>query len=474
MFSSYRELVERVKSEQIETLDFKVTELSGRWKHLSVPASRMTEKLFRNGFGFDGSNYGYARVESSDMVFIPEWSTGFRDPFWETPTLSFLGTVHEIRPEGFVPYPGDSRVVLQKALDRMESEGVADRFVIGPEFEFHILDSVSYRNDMQASGFVLDAAEAEWHTHDEAGHLGARVPRKGGYHADAPQDLNRDLRAAMSAALERLGIAVKYHHHEVGGPGQHEIEVVPDDAARLGDGTMLVKYVVKNLARAWGKLATFMPKPFFGEAGNGMHVHMQLFKAGEPVFAGLGNAYAGLSETALHFMGGILTHTAALSGLASPGTNSYRRLVRGYEAPVAVAFAMGNRSAVIRIPGYAKAPEDRRFEFRSSDASCNPYLLYAALLAAGMDGIAKGIDPIAAGFGPLEKNIYEVADRSLELLPSSLEEALDALERDHDFLLAGGVFPESLIENWVSMKRLEARRVFEVPTPMEMALYLDC
>jgi len=278
----------------------------------------------------------------------------------------------------------------------------------------------------------------------------------------------------MSAALEKLGIAVKYHHHEVGGPGQHEIEVVPDDASRLGDGTMLVKYVVKNLARAWGKVATFMPKPFFGEAGNGMHVHMQLFKAGEPVFAGLGNAYAGLSETALHFMGGILTHTAALSGLASPGTNSYRRLIRGYEAPVAVAFAMGNRSAVIRIPGYAKAPEDRRFEFRSSDASCNPYLLYAALLAAGMDGIAQGIDPIAAGFGPLERNIYEVADGSLELLPSSLDEALDALERDHDFLLAGGVFPESLLENWVSMKRLEARRVFEVPTPMEMALYLDC
>jgi glutamine synthetase len=474
MFTSYRELVETVKSEKIETLDFKVTCLSGGWKHLSVPASRMTERLFTRGFGFDGSNYGYARIESSDMVFVPDWSTGFRDPFWETPTLSFLGTVHEIRPEGFVPYAGDSRVVLRRALERMESGGVADRFVIGPEFEFYILDRVSVRNDMQASGFALDACQAEWHAHDEEGRLGSRVPRKGGYHADAPQDINRDLRAAMAAALEKLGVAVKYHHHEVGGPGQHEIEVVPDDAGRLGDGTMLVKYVVKNLARAWGKVATFMPKPFFGEAGSGMHVHMQLFKGDLPVFAGSGNAYAGLSDTALRFMGGILSHSAALSGLASPGTNSYRRLVRGYEAPIAVAFATANRSAVIRIPGYARAPEERRFEFRSSDASCNPYLLYAALLAAGLDGVSRKIDPMSAGFGPLEENIYELGRETLELLPSSLDEALDALERDNGFLLEGGVFTESLLENWVSMKRKEARRVFEVPTPMEMALYLDC
>ncbi len=473
MFASYQELEAYVRNEGVEMLDFKVTEISGKWRHLSIPASRLSPKLFEKGFGFDGSNYGYAVIESSDMVFIPDVTTAFVDPFWERPTLSFLGGVYEIRPEGFRLFSGDSRSILRNALEVMRRETAADQFVIGPEFEFYIFDSVRHWNRMHEAGFAVDAEQAEWRTDDEEG-SGFQVPRKKGYHVDAPGDLRRDLRAEMAARVDGLGVKVKYHHHEVGGPGQHEIEVELGEAAHLADATMLVKYVIKNTAFEHGSTATFMPKPLFGEAGSGMHVHMQLFREGKSLFAGPDTNYAGLSDLALAFMGGILAHTPALMALGGPSTNSYRRLVRGYEAPIAIAFATGNRSAVIRVPGYAKDPESRRFEFRSGDATCNPYLFYAALLLAGLDGVRRSLDPVQEGFGPLEKNIYEVAGHELKLLPASLDEALDALLADGDFLTADGVFSRTFLEHWVTLKRREAKAVAERPTPQEFDLYYDC
>ena len=475
MFTSFEELQRYVESEGVETLDFKVTQLSGSWRHLSVPASALSEKLFTRGFGFDGSNYGYATIEASDMVFIPDFRTAFVDPFWSRKTLSFLGTVHEILPDGFRPYAGDSRAILDRALAALRSTGCADSFFVGPEYEFYILDSVSYWNELNRSGFEVDSLQAEWRSNDEDG-LGLAVRRKGGYHLDAPSDASRDLRADMAAAIDELGIPVKYHHHEVGGPGQQEIEVAMGEAKFLADGTMLIKHFIKNMAAERGCTATFMPKPFYGEAGNGMHVHMQLFKDGKSVFAGPESNYGGLSDLALNFMGGILAHAPALSAVASASTNSYKRLVRGYEAPICVAFATSNRSAIIRIPGYAKAPEDRRYEFRSSDATANPYVLFAALLQAGLDGVRRSIDPAKAGFGPVETDIYhaDVEKMGLRLLPQSLDEALDELEKDHDFLFADGVFPKSFLENWLTLKRKEAKEVNDVPTPKEYELYYSC
>jgi glutamine synthetase len=475
MFSSFGELKHYVETEGVETLDFKVTQLSGSWRHLSVPARALSEKLFSCGFGFDGSNYGYTTIEASDMVFIPDLRSAFVDPFWSRKTLGFLGTVHEILPDGFRPYGGDSREILDRALAALRATGRADSFHVGPEFEFYIFDSVSYRNELNRSGFEIDAVQAEWRSDDDDGQ-GLAVRRKGGYHLEAPSDINRDLRADMAAAIDGLGIPVKYHHHEVGGPGQHEIETAMGEAKFLADGAMLIKHFVRNIAVERGCTATFMPKPFYGEAGSGMHVHMQLFKDGESVFAGPETNYGGLSDLALNFMGGILAHAPALSAVASPSTNSYKRLVRGYEAPIGVAFATSNRSAIIRIPGYAKAPEDRRFEFRSSDATANPYILFAALLQAGLDGVRRSIDPAKSGFGPVETDIYhaDTEKMGLRLLPQSLDEALDELEKDHGFLLEGGVFPESFITNWVTLKRKEAKEVNDIPTPKEYELYYSC
>jgi glutamine synthetase len=474
MFSSYQELENYVRNNQVMMLDFKVTELGGKWRHLTIPASRLSEKIFEKGFGFDGSNYGYAKIEQSDMVFIPDLTTAFLDPFWDRKTLAFLGTVHAITDEGYIPYAGDSRRILASALEYMKKSGLADTFLVGPEYEFHIFDHVAYANEMQSSFFEVDSFQAHWRTGDEEGNLGFKVPLKKGYHLDAPGDVNRDLRSSMAMLLDALDIPVKYHHHEVGGPGQHEIELEMNEAFRLADATMLSKYIIKNAAVRHGKTATFMPKPLHGEAGNGMHVHMQLWKDGESLFAGPDSNYAGLSDLALHFMGGILVHTPALTALASPSTNSYKRLVRGYEAPIGIGFATANRSAVLRVPGYAKAPSSRRFEFRSSDASANPYLLFAGLLLAGMDGVARKIDPLREGYGPLEKNFYELGDSDIKLLPASLEEALEELEKDHDFLVKPGIFPESLLENWKILKSRECASLRELPTPGEYALYYDC
>lgn len=447
----------------------------GRWRHLTIPVSRLSENVFRNGFGFDASNYGYAKVENSDMVYVPDLDSAFPDPFFEEKTLSFMGRVFEIMPDGLKPFAHDPRFILRKALQLMKDSDLGDQFMIGPEFEFYVFDGVQYQNHPNASYHEIFGRQAGWFQGSDAGQ-GFTVQHKGGYHIDVPGDTYADLRNEMVIGLENNGVAVKYHHHEVGAIGQQEIEIEMGDAASLADQSMLIKYFVKNIAYKRGKTATFMPKPLHGEAGSGFHVHMQIFENGTSLFGGDEGNVAGLSDLAMHFMGGILKHSPSLMGLVAPSTNSYKRLVRGYEAPVLICFAESNRSAVVRIPRYAREAEERRFEFRPSDATANPYLTYAALLLAGIDGVVHKIDPVAEGYGPLSKNIYDLSaeERSnLKSLPTSLSESLQELEKDNEYLQRGDVFDRAFLENWITVKYNEMDKVDHYPHPREFEVYYD-
>lgn len=476
MFKNYEEVMDYCLSKDIKMIDFKMIDLNGRWRHLSIPTARFTLDTFKYGIGFDGSNYGFAPIQKSDMVFIPDVSSAFYDPFTEVPTLSMIGDVFVISEPDNYRFDQDPRTIAFKAEEYMKSTGIADEMLLGPEYEFNVFDHVTYECLPNRTGYSIDADQAIWNSGDNScQNLGYKIPLKGGYHIAPPQDILYDLRARMCLLLEENNVAVKYHHHEVGGPGQIEIEVEFGTMREMADKTMLVKYMVKNLAFQEGKTVTFMPKPLFGEAGNGMHVHMLLKKDGKPVFYD-SKGYSGLSQQALYFIGGVLKHAPALLALTNPSTNSYKRLVPGYEAPVNVCFATANRSAVIRIPAYAKSPETKRFEFRSSDATCNPYLAYSALLMAGLDGIAKQIDPMAEGFGPYDVNLYNLSPEEqakIKALPTSLDQALDALQLDHEFLTTGDVFPQRLLDLWISNKRKEAAHINSLPHPMEFELYYD-
>jgi glutamine synthetase len=476
VFESFDEALGFCNEQAIRMIDFKIIDLLGRWHHLSIPLGRFKPEILEYGIGFDGSNYGFAPVENSDMVFIPDLSTAVYDPFTVVPTLSMIGDIFVIAQPDNYRFDQDPRSIAAKAEEYMKSTGIADEMRIGPEFEFHVFDHVSYECSPQKSGFTIDAKQAMWNSGDnEKQNLGYKIPANGGYHVAPPQDILYDLRARMCLLMEDNNIPVKYHHHEVGGPGQIEIEVEFGPLREMADRTMLAKYLIKNLAFQEGKTVTFMPKPIFAEAGNGMHVHMHLFKNGEPLFYDA-SGYSNLSQLALNFIGGILQHAPALLAFTNPSTNSYKRLIPGYEAPVSVCFATANRSAVIRVPAYAKSPYHKRFEFRSSDATCNPYLAYSAILMAGLDGVQKKIDPVAAGFGPYDMNLYKLPPEKqaqIKSLPRSLDEALDALEKDYEFLLPGGVFPRRLIEIWIEKKRRETRKVNEIPHPMEFELYYD-
>ncbi len=476
MFNTYEEVMQFCREKEIQMIDFKIIDLIGRWRHLSIPANRFTPETLTYGIGFDGSNYGFAPVENSDMVFIPDISTAVFEPFTQVHTLSMIGDVFVIaHPENY-PFDQDPRTIARKAEEYMRNSGIADEIKLGPEYEFHVFDHVSYDISPQKTGYSIDAKQAIWNSgNDDYPNLGYKIPLKSGYHVAPPLDILYDLRSRMCVLMEDNNIPVKYHHHEVGGPGQIEIEVEFGGLTEMADKTMLTKYLIKNLAFQEGKTATFMPKPLFGEAGNGMHVHMHMFKEGKPIFYDR-NGYSELSNVALNFIGGLLKHAPAVLAFTNPSTNSYKRLIPGYEAPVNICFATANRSAVIRIPAYAKSPDKRRFEFRSSDATCNPYLAFAAILMAGLDGIKNNIDPVAEGFGPYDVNLYNLAPEEqakIRRLPQSLGEALAALEQDHDFLLQGGVFPKRLIDIWLENKRREVQRVNEIPHPLEFELYYD-
>lgn len=474
MFHNLEELQKFISDNEIKMVDFKVITLDGRWKHLAIPVERLNEKTFVNGVGFDGSSYGYAKIESSDMRFIPDITTAFVDPYCKVKTISMIANIHTIgKKEG--RFSGDPRYLVEKANKFMINEGIADEYMIAPEFEFYIFDRVNFGIENHHQEVFIDSYQAPWNTNSKDDNKGYKAPFQGSYHLALPYDINNDLRSEMTLKLLDMGIDVKYHHHEVGSAGQHEIEVELGNMVSMADKTMIAKYVIKNEALRHDKTATFMPKPLYGEAGSGMHVHMLLRKNGENIFYD-GDGYSGLSTEALYFIGGILKHAKALLAFTNPSTNSYKRLIPGFEAPVSVCFATGNRSSVIRVPGYVRDPEVKRFEFRSSDATCNPYIAYAAMLMAGLDGIKNKIDPTDEGYGPFDVNVFDLPKAEqdkIEALPKSLEEALEELKKDYDFLLQGGVFDKGFIDNWIQKKYKDVKKVMPVPTPVEFELYYD-
>lgn len=477
VFTLYEQAQVYLREQHIQMVDLKFCDLWGRWRHVTIPISQFTPTLLSEGIGFDGSAVGLSAVESgasSDMVLIPDLTTGAPDPFWQTPTFSFICHVSIKEGDARRALFCDPRNIAQRAEDYLKGTGIADESRWGPEFEFYVFDRVSFENEVNRAGYRFDSAEADWNS--ASGGHGHHIALHDGYHAIPPQDALYNLRAAMVATLETMGVEVKYHHHEVGGPGQSEIETPMMRLVRAGDVAMLVKYVAKMTAHSRGQTVTFMPKPLYGEAGSGMHFHQHLFKGGKNIFYDP-DGYSLLSKTALYYIGGLLAHGPALLALVSPSTNSYRRLVPGFEAPVYVFFSAGNRSAAVRVPRYAARPQDVRIEFRPPDATCNVYLALAAQLLAGLDGIQKKIDPTEAGFGPIDEDIFAWPPEkraAIKALPGTLREALEALERDHEFLLAGGVFDEELIADWIRHKlNAEYYAVRNRPHPYEVALYFD-
>ena len=473
MKKTVQDVMNLIQANDIKMVDFKMVDINGQFRHVTIPAKHFNESTMQNGIGFDASNYGYAVVEKSDMVFIPDPDTAVVDPFCAIPTLSMTGNAMIIdNPENrpLAQYP---RNIVLAAEKYMQDSGIADTMLILPEFEFYLFDNVGWKVAPQNIGMSIDANEAHWNSDVEG--MGRIIPKQKAYHVAKPFDSSYECRSEMCLLLEEMGITVKYHHPEVGGAGQFEIEPQLGQMSKMADASMMIKYIIHNTAMKYGKTATFMPKPVYGEAGSGMHVHMLLLKDGEPIFSD-DNGYSNLSETAHYFMGGLLKHIASLCAITNPSTNSFKRLVPGFEAPVTVGYATSNRSAVIRIPAYAKTPNLRRFEIRNPDATCNPYFCYAALLMAGIDGIKNKIDPHANGWGPYDVNLYTLPEEEkakLKGLPTRLEDALDALEADHDYLTAGGVFPEELIKNFIKTKREECSQMAAIPHPAEFDRYYN-
>jgi glutamine synthetase len=472
MFETFQDAGKYINDHKIRAIDLKYCDLWGKWHHITVPASQFTPELMDQGIGFDGSSVGLKNVKAGDMILKPDLMTGFPDPFWEQPTLSFIcitlnADTHEI-------FVNDPRNLAQQAELYLNKTGIATDSRWGPEFEFYIFDEATYTNTHLEAGYRFTTQEAEWCSATSGG--GAYIPVHGGYHAIPPRDRYHHLRQEITEHLEAMAVVVKYHHHEVGCAGQMEIETPMMGLVPAGDAILLVKYTAKMVASQKGKAVTFMPKPIFGEAGNGLHFHQQIFNGDQNLFFDpLG--YGNLSQTARFYIGGLLYHGAAVMALTNPSTNSYRRLVPGFEAPTNAFYSLGNRSAAIRVPKYAKHPNTVRFEFRPPDATSNPYLAMAAQLMAGIDGIVQKMDPTELGFGPIDADIFawtEEQRSSIRPLPTSLSEALDALEKDHDFLLAGDVFRIELIESWIDHKhREEEQAVLRRPHPYEMSLYFD-
>ncbi|HYY64364.1 MAG TPA: type I glutamate--ammonia ligase [Gaiellaceae bacterium] len=461
-----REALEWAGRTQAQMVDLKFCDLLGAWQHMTLPLSAFDESAFDDGLGFDGSSIrGWQGISESDMLLMPDASSAVLDPFAAAPTLSLICEI--VDPVTRQPYPKDPRRIAKRAEAYLRETGVADTAFIGPECEFFVLDTVSYELADHKAHYEIDSEEGHWNS--GAPGLGYTVRPKEGYFPPAPHDTLADLRSAMVLTLERLGIPCEFHHHEVASGGQCEIDLRYQTLTRMADEVMTYKYVVKNVARAAGKTVTFMPKPLYGDNGSGMHTHQSLWKEGTPLMADK-SGYAGLSQLARTYIGGLLAHAPALLAFCAPTTNSYRRLVPGYEAPVNLVYSQRNRSACIRIPVYSDSPKAKRIEFRCPDAAANPYLAFAAMLMAGLDGIEKGLD---AG-EPADWDLFE-EDRGVAQVPGSLAEALDALEADHEFLLAGGVFSEELIRTWIDYKRENEVDVVRLrPHPAEFALYYDC
>ena len=446
-------------------VDLKFCDLLGTWQHVSLPVAGFSEDAFEDGLGFDGSSIrGWQGISESDMLLMPDASTAILDPFTEAPTLSL--DLRDRRPDHARAVQQGPAPLAKRAEEYLRSTGIADTCFVGPECEFFVFDEVSYTSGPNEARYKVDAAEGYWNSGDVG--TGYTIREKHGYFPTAPHDTLHDLRTRMVLTLERLGIPCEFHHHEVATAGQCEIDLRFQSLSRMADQIMLYKYVVRNTAREAGKSATFMPKPIFGDNGSGMHVHQSLWKDDAPLFAEKSGP-AGLSSLALSYAAGLLAHAPALLAFCAPTTNSYRRLVPGYEAPVNLAYSSRNRSACIRVPMYSDSPKAKRLEFRCPDALANPYLAFSAMLMAGLDGIEKGLDPGA----PADFDLFE-EEHDIKTVPGSLAEALDALEADHEFLLKGDVFSEELIQTWIGWKREnEVDPVRLRPHPMEFSLYYD-
>ena len=455
---------------EVRQIDLRFADIPGLSHHISYPISQLDEDSFTEGFGIDGSSIrGWAAINESDMLLIPDPSTAYIDPFREVPTLVMNGNV--IDPLTKQHYERDPRWIAQKAERYLTSTGLADTAYFGAEAEFFIFDNVSFDQTQNSGFYFIDAEEGRWNSGRRTENLGYRPRVKEGYFPVPPTDHYMDLRSEMVEVMIACGLNVECHHHEVATGGQCEIDQKFDTLVKSADNMMLYKYVVRNVAYQYGKTVTFMPKPLYGDNGSGMHCHQSLWKAGHPLFAG--DLYAGLSQMALYYIGGLLKHARALSAIIAPTTNSYKRLVPGYEAPVNLAYSRRNRSAAVRIPMYSASPKAKRVEFRPPDPSCNPYLAFAAMMMAGLDGVLNKVDPGES----LDKDIYDLSPEEMKAVPSmpaSLEEALDCLEEDHNFLLKGDVFTEDLIETFIAYKRKhEADAVRLRPHPHEFSLYYD-
>jgi glutamine synthetase len=466
------EVLSLATSEGIEIVDLRFCDLPGLMQHFSIPAHELTESAFEDGLGFDGSSIrGFQEIQESDMLLVPDPDTAVIDPFRQHKTLNINCFVRD--PVTGEPYSRDPRYVAKKAEDYLVSTGVADTAYFGPEAEFFIFNSIRFDQNAHEGYYYIDSIEGIWNSgRDEAPNLGFKPRYKEGYFPVPPMDHFQDLRSEMILRLEQMGVEVEVQHHEVGTAGQAEIDMRFDTLLAMADKLMVYKYVVKSVARANGYTATFMPKPLFGDNGSGMHVHSSLWSGGEPLFASeLG--YAGLSDLGRWYIGGLLKHAPAILAFAAPTTNSYKRLVPGYEAPVNLVYSQRNRSAACRIPLYSKSPKAKRVEFRCPDPSCNPYLAFSAILLAGLDGVLNKIEPP----DPVDKDLYDLPPEELARVPQvpgSLQESLAALEADHEFLQAGDVFTDDLLETWISYKREhEIDPVRLRPHPWEFYLYYD-
>ncbi len=466
-----KDAIEFAKANGAVMVDLRFIDLPGTWQHTSVPIHRLEESCFEDGFGFDGSSVrGFQAINASDMLIIPDATTAKMDPYAKDPHVVFVCDI--VDPITRELYGRDPRGVAKRLEAYLRQTGIADKAYVGPEAEFFVFDDVRYSSAPNHSFYFVDSEEAAWNTgRDEGPNLGYKTRYKGGYFPCAPSDTLVDLRYEMVRDLMNLGFEVEVSHHEVATAGQCEIDVRYDGLLAMADELMWFKYVVKQCARQAGKVATFMPKPIYADNGNGMHCHISLWKDGKPLFAG--DQYAGMSELAMYFIGGVLRHARAVSAISNPTINSYRRLIPGFEAPVNLAYSARNRSASIRIPTYSASPKAKRIECRFPDSSGNPYLTFAALVMAGVDGIQNKIDP----GDPFDKDLYSLSPEELKgipTMPGSLADALDCLEKDHEFLLKGEVFTRDLLEEWAALKKEQELNLFyQRPTPLEYELYFD-
>ncbi|MEH1928339.1 MAG: type I glutamate--ammonia ligase [Nostoc sp.] len=469
-----QEVLKRIQDEKIQLIDLKFIDTVGTWQHLTLYQNQIDETAFTDGVPFDGSSIrGWKAINESDMTMVLDPNTAWIDPFMEVPTLSIICSIKEPRTGEW--YNRCPRVIAQKAVDYLVSTGLGDTAFFGPEAEFFIFDSARFAQTANEGYYFLDSEEGAWNSGkagtDEKPNLGYKPRFKEGYFPVSPTDSFQDIRTEMLLTMAQLGVPIEKHHHEVATGGQCELGFQFGKLIEAADWLMIYKYVIKNVAKKHGKTVTFMPKPIFGDNGSGMHCHQSIWKDGKPLFAG--DKYAGLSEMALYYIGGLLKHAPALLAITNPSTNSYKRLVPGYEAPVNLAYSQGNRSASIRIPLSGTNPKAKRLEFRCPDATSNPYLAFAAMLCAGIDGIKNKIHPGE----PLDKNIYELSPEELAKVPStpgSLELALQALEKDHAFLTESGVFTEDFIGNWIDYKLSnEVKQLQLRPHPYEFYLYYD-